>query len=486
MACTTILVGKKASYDGSTMIARTDDGHFDVKKTIVVNPEDQKNEYTSVIGHRKVVLPDDPMRYTASPSVDPKNGIWAASGINAANVGMTATETITSNPRVLGADPYVVYKAKTDTEEEQPGGLGEEDLVVLVLPYIHSAREGVKRLGALLEEYGTYEANGIGFNDADEVWWLETIGGHHWMARKVKDEEYVIMPNRLGIDYFDFDDAYGEQNNFMCSADLKEFTEKYHLDLNQGDRFNPRYAYGSHSDADHVYNNPRGWYMGRYFNPNTHRWDGPDADFTPENDDIPWSMVPEKKITPEDVKHILSSYYQGTPYNPYQKADDPRKGIYRPIGISRTGVTVLCQIRGDMPEELQGIEWITYCSNAFNAMIPLYTNVTEMPKYIGDVALDVSTENFYWASRLIGVLADANYGAAIQDVERYQNTVAGEAHRILNAYDAKMLETKDMSLCAEANEAICEMTKKESTKVLNKLTLTASLHMKNGYSRADN
>ena len=118
MACTTILVGTKASYDGSTMIARTDDGHFDIKKTIVVNPEDQKNEYTSVIGHRKVVLPDDPMRYTASPSVDPKNGIWAASGINAANVGMTATETITTNPRVLGADPYVVYQEKTDTAEQ--------------------------------------------------------------------------------------------------------------------------------------------------------------------------------------------------------------------------------------------------------------------------------------------------------------------------------------------------------------------------------
>ena len=486
MACTTILVGKLASYDGSTMIARTDDGHFDVKKTIVVNPEDQKNEYTSVIGHRKVTLPDNPMRYTASPSVDPKDGIWAASGINEANVGMTATETITSNPRVLGADPYVVYKAKTDTEEEQPGGLGEEDLVVLVLPYIHSAREGVKRLGALLEEYGTYEANGIGFNDADEVWWLETIGGHHWMARRVKDEEYVIMPNRLGIDFFDFEDAYGEQENFMCSADLKEFTEKYHLNLNQGEEFNPRYAYGSHSDADHIYNNPRGWYMARYFNPNTYVWDGPDADIRPEYDDIPWALVPEKKITPEDVKYILSSYYQGTPYNPYQKAEDPRKGIYRPIGISRTGITVLCQIRGYMPKELQGIEWITYSSNAFNAMIPLYTNVTSLPKYVSEVALDVSTENFYWASRLIGLLADPHYGAAIQDVERYQNAVACGAHRILNEYDAKMTESGDMSLCQEANEAVCAMAKTETVKALNKLTLTASEHMKNGFSRADN
>ena len=44
MACTTILVGKKASYDGSTMIARNDDsgsGHFTAKKFVVVTPEEQ-------------------------------------------------------------------------------------------------------------------------------------------------------------------------------------------------------------------------------------------------------------------------------------------------------------------------------------------------------------------------------------------------------------------------------------------------------------
>ena len=74
---------------------------------------------------------------------------------------MTATETITSNPRVLGADPMVVYQPAEDGKAEVPGGIGEEDIVVLVLPYINSAREGVKRLGSLLEQYGTYEKNGI-------------------------------------------------------------------------------------------------------------------------------------------------------------------------------------------------------------------------------------------------------------------------------------------------------------------------------------
>ena len=105
MACTTILVGKKASYDGSTMIARNDDsgsGSFTPKKFVVIHPSEQPTHYKSEISHVEIELPDHPMRYTAMPNAVKGEGIWAASGVNAARVGMTATETITSNPRVLG------------------------------------------------------------------------------------------------------------------------------------------------------------------------------------------------------------------------------------------------------------------------------------------------------------------------------------------------------------------------------------------------
>lgn len=202
MGCTTILVGKKASYDGSTMIARNDDsgsGHYMPKKFVVVHPQEQPRKYKSVISHVEIDLPDDPMGYTSVPNAVDGEGIWAASGVNEANVGMTATETITSNSRVLGADPLVIYQPAQDGKEEAAGGIGEEDIVSIVLPYIHSAREGVIRLGSILEKYGTYEMNGIAFQDQNEIWWLETIGGHHWMARKVPDEAYVVMPNQLGI-----------------------------------------------------------------------------------------------------------------------------------------------------------------------------------------------------------------------------------------------------------------------------------------------
>ena len=229
MPCTTILVGKKASYDGSTMIARNDDspsGQFTPKKFVVVHPEEQPKKYESVLSHVEIDLPEDPMRYTAVPNALDGEGIWAAHGVNAAGVGMTATETITSNARVLGADPLVEYVPAKDGVEEISGGIGEEDIVSLVLPYIHSAREGVTRLGSLLEKYGTYEMNGIAFSDKNEIWWLETIGGHHWIARRVPDDAYVVMPNQFGIDAFDLEDALTEQKEHMCSADLKEFIEK--------------------------------------------------------------------------------------------------------------------------------------------------------------------------------------------------------------------------------------------------------------------
>ena len=126
MACTTILVGKKASYDGSTMIARNDDsgsGHFTAKKFVVVTPEEQPKTYISVLSHVKVELPEQAMRYTSMPNAEKGEGIWAASGVNEANVAMTATETITTNPRVQGADPLVVYQPAKDGQEEVPGSL---------------------------------------------------------------------------------------------------------------------------------------------------------------------------------------------------------------------------------------------------------------------------------------------------------------------------------------------------------------------------
>ena len=267
MPCTTIFNWKKiATYDGSTIVARNEDspsGEFCAKRLEVMKPEDQPKVYKSVLSHVEIPLPETPLQYTYLPNSDTVEGIWGAYGVNEKKlVSMTATETLTTNARVAGGDPLVRYKKAEGDEPETVGGIGEEDMVTITLPYISSAREGVERLGMLLETYGTYEMNGIAFQDENEIWWLETIGGHNWIAKRVPDNEYVVMPNQLGTDSFDLEDAYGEQKNFLCSADLKEFIETYHLNLSMDGSLNPRDVFGSHDDADHVYNTPRAMVYG--------------------------------------------------------------------------------------------------------------------------------------------------------------------------------------------------------------------------------
>lgn len=493
MACTTMLVGKKATYDGSTMIARNDDscsGRFTPKKFVVVHPEEQPVHYKSVISHLEIELPANPMRYTSMPNALEGEGIWAGSGVNEAQVGITATETLSSNPRVLGADPLVVYQPAKDGNEEIPGGIGEEDIVSIVLPYIYSAREGVKRLGNLLEKYGTYEMNGIAFQDKDEIWWLETIGGHHWIARRVPDDAYVVMPNQLGLDQFDLEDALNAQKEYMCSPDMREFIEKNHLDLSMDGKLNPRDAFGSHDDSDRVYNTPRAWYMLRCMNPRTKVWDGPNAEYSPTSDDLPWCMVPEKKITAEDVKYVLSSHYQGTPYDPYGSyGEKSMQGAYRSIGINRNDFISLIQMRPEHEKDSRTIEWVAYASNAFNAMVPFYADVEETPEYLSNTTETVSTDNFYWNSRMIAAMADASYRSSIFHIERYQEHVMAKGHELIHRYDALLEQEKDaqkrLALKTEANQKITEMLKKASLDTLDKVLYELSCQMKNAYSRSD-
>ena len=377
-------------------------------------------------------------------------------------------------------------KAKKRGEKDVPGGIGEEDFLVLVLPYIRSAREGVLRLAALLERYGTYESNGVAFNDENEIWWMETIGGHHWMARRVPDEVCVLMPNQFGMDAFDWGDAFGEQRAHLCSADLREFIAEHCLDLNQNGAANPRDIFGSRRDMDHIYNTPRAWYMGRYLCPDSHRWEGENAEFTPESDRIPWALVPDRKVTVEDVKHLLSAHYQGTPYDPYTNRDTGMRGMYRSIGINRTGVTSICQIRPGLPEAVKAVEWICFGSTTFDALLPVYPQVRKMPAYLSKVTTEVSTENFYWSSRLIGALADPHYAAVAQQIERYQAATVTKGRQILADYDRRIQAGEDPAILEQANEKLCRMAKEQTADTLGKILQEASARMKNGYNRADN
>jgi len=479
MPCTTLLIGKKASYDGSTIIARNDDGPFEPKRVIVTEAKDVKKKYKCTISHLEIEIEGTPCRYVSSPSVEGSRGIWEACGINEYNVAMNATETITTNALVFGADPLCFYKkAEKKGEKDIIGGIGEEDLVTLILPYIKSAKEGVYRLASLLEKYGTYEMNGIAFSDANEIWWVETIGGHHFIAIRVPDDKVVIMPNQFGMDHFDFEDGLGKQENFICSKDLKEFMISNHLYTGKGNAFNPRLAFGSHADSDHCYNTPRSWYLTNFFNKEEGK------KYHPESDNIPFMLDADRLVTIEDVKYILSSYYQGTPYNPYGK--DQQKGKYRVIGVPNTEIMGIQQIRGYLPKEIQCLEWVALGGSAFTCLFPIYTNIRKTPKYLNSTTLKYSGNNLYWDSRILAALVDANYADCLIFSERYEKLVSYKSHAIINEFDKKMMESKDYSLMEEANAKIEKLVVEETKQTIHSCLHIASCKMKTRYNRGDN
>lgn len=460
-SCTTILVGKKASIDGSTIISRNDDGHeaLDPQRFVVVTPEEQPRDYKAVISGVEIKLPDNPLRYTSMPNSVLTNGIWPAAGINSENVGMSATETITTNPRIQGLDPFVA------------DGIGEEDIVTLVLPYIHSAKEGVKRLGALLEEFGTYEPNGIAFNDNNEVWWLETIGGHHWAAVRIPDDAYVVAPNRMNIDDFDFD-----SDETLSSADMKEFIDSNNLNPDM-EGYNLRHIFGSATVKDTVYNNPRTWYGQKYFNP--------EMDSEPMDHDQPFIVRADKKISIEDVKFVLSSHFENTEYDPYGDGTEAEKKLFRPIGINRNHNVHIIQIRNNVPNEIAGIHWLAYGANTFNSVVPFYANVEDTPASYKDATATFDMNNMYWLSCATALLGDTDYDFYVDMRNTFELEAMSKYREIQNATDAEFKQSKDVATLAKANQELADESFTRQTKLFREMVISGSERMKLRYNLND-
>jgi len=461
-SCTTILVGKDASIDGSTIISRNDDGHeaLDPQRFVVVQPDDQPRHYKSVISKVEIDLPDDPMRYTSIPNAILDNGIWPAAGINSDNVTMSATETITTNSRVLGADPLV------------DGGVGEEDLVTLVLPYVHSAREGVQRLGDIVAKYGTYETNGIAFSDNQEVWWLETIGGHHWAAERIPDDAYVVAPNRMNIDNFDFD-----SDDTMSSADLKDMIEKYNLNPDLDGKYNLRHIFGSATIKDTVYNNPRTWYGQQYFNPEITQ--------DPMEQDLPFICHANRKISIEDVKFVLSSHFENTKYDPYGNGSEADKKLFRPIGINRNHNVHILQVRNTVPAEIAGVQWLAYGANTFNTVVPFYTNINDTPAPYKDATGTFDLNNMYWLSTTTALLGDTDYDLYVDMRNDYELDAMSAYRKIQNETDAAINGADVSKALEDANKKLADTALKLQTKLLGDMVIMGSEHMKLRYNLND-
>lgn len=451
-ACTSIMVGKDASLDGSTFISRNEDRVKAIEpKQFLVQPavHDRHETYVSAYNKLTVPLPANGMRYTATPSVDQSAGPNEEDGFNEANVGESATESVYANDRVLAYDPFV------------KNGLAEDSMTTLVLPYIHSAREGVTRLGQLVAKYGAAEGNGVQFSDHNEVWYMEIATGHQWVAVRIPDDCYAVAANQIAIEQIDFDD----HDNYMWSPNIQEFVNLHCLNPDK-DQWNFRHIFGTNTQKDHHYNTPRVWFAQRYLNPIA------SANQTPESPDMPFIRKPERKISLEDIQYLLKSHYNETKYDPLGDGNDHDRHVYRAISLSRTAQSHILQMRNNVDAKHAAIQWVEFGVPSFCAYVPFFANADDTDYSYRHFPKKMNLKSAYWLNEALAMIVESHYTDFMQADLDYQDDLNEWAQRRIAQVDdhAKNLTgTKLTTYLTGQNHKIARHYNKKAKKLLFKL-----------------
>lgn len=411
--CTSVLVGKKATADGSTLIARNEDCKAAWPKHMVVHPHEEfaeEQKFVAVDNKFEIMLPKVKGKYTATPEWTPDYGLMEEAGINEYGAAMSATESTYANARVLAVDPLV------------ENGINEGSMVTVVLPYIHSAREGVQMLGDIVVKHGAAETNGMLFSDKDEVWYMEIGCGHHWVAQRIPDDCYAVAANQMAIQEIDFNDP----ENFMWSEGIQEFVKENHLEVsNTG--FNFRKIFGTQTLSDEIYSTPRVWYAQRFLTP--------DVKQDPMSEDLPFLCKANRLIHVDDVAYILGSHYQNTEYDPL--SNGAQKNKFRPISLAKTQESHILQIRPDMPIEIGGLHWMALGVTAQSVFVPFYAGATDVNPAYKLGAKEYTPDSAYWIYKLVGILVDPHYRQFGETLATTQKELDIAFRSMVKKYDAE-------------------------------------------------
>lgn len=382
--CTTIIIGQEQTADGSMIVARSEDWDAMEAKNyeIFEGTDNGPREFVAKDSPFRCELPEKALGYSA---LSPYNlhGHWGSAGFNTAGVGMSATESIFSSDEVLKHDPLV------------ENGVAENSVFNITLPYVRTAREGVERLGMLIEKYGIAEGFGIGFVDSKEIWYLETACGHRWLACRMPKDRYFVTGNQSRFRTYDPND----KENYLASADLIEFAEKHGLYNPAQGSFDFHEAYARDIKLDTTYNYPRVWGLQQFFSPEIKN------DVTKNT--FPVFAKAAHKVTLTELRTAFRFHYDNTEHDPYLNSNP--KEPYRPVSIFRTTQTHLLQVRPELPQAIGCVNYVAMGMADLGVFLPLYQGITSYPEAYTKGNGESSDDSAYWKFRKIMVLGMTNY-----------------------------------------------------------------------------
>lgn len=469
--CTSIMVGRKASTDGSVMTSHTCDSWYRTWMRWEPAADYEENATTKVY---KGTM------HTSSPSET--KGLPVAAEIPQARHTYaylnTAYPCFNEKQLAIGETTF----SGPDTLVNKEGAFQIEELERIALQRCDNARDAIKLIGELIKEYGYGDGGeAITIADTKEVWLLEIMGegpdqiGGIWAAQRVPDGEVSVSANIPRIKYLNRKD----EKNFMCSDNVEEVAKKYGLWDGEGELIWYKAFGSSYSNGKNF--REREWFI---FNELA-----PSLNLDRNAEDLPFSVKPEKKVDVRDVMRLLRSYYEGTDMditrnlkivdrngdtivsptaNPWMGGNEQK--VYnmlkpgtiefkRGVAMSWCSYSFVAQLRDWMPDEIGGICWIGVENPGQSPRIPVYSGCTKMPSCFdrcGHGHYDDQT--VLWRYRKANKLAQVNWGYA-KDI-MYKN--------ILRYEDKAFEEMPELEKKVE--KLLKKGEKDEAVKMLNRYT----------------
>jgi dipeptidase len=451
--CTVILVGKKASTDGSTMTTHAADcgvcdwtWHYvppakhkpgEMRKIYRISqiktwPPEQGSKWEMIKkDYTGVSIPEVPYTFGYM------HGVFGYMNDQQLAIGES---TIGNRPKMSNPTSSPAFNITM--------------LTLLAMERCRTAREAIKLMGSLAEKYGYGGEDGgemLAVADPEEVWifeifpvgplWNQKTGkpGAVWCAQRVPDDQVSVCPNESRIGEIDLNNP----DYFLASSNAISYAvENGFWDPKSGQPFSWKKAYCPAEGS--AASDPRRARMWRFFDLVC-----PSAKFSPSlpNTEFPFSVKPDHLISIKEVMNILRDKGYGTFFDPTRGI---RGGPYknpnydstaRLISVRQVEYTTVTQCRNWLPAPIGGIVWLAWGAQDTSCFMPFYAGIKALPPSfsVGDHWI-FNRNSARWAFDYVDYHTQVAYSVAIEEVKKAQEKWEDEVIKQVPGVDQKAAE----------------------------------------------
>ena len=424
MACTNFIVGKQASTDGSVICTYNADdygmfinlAHYPAG----IHPKGTMRQiYDWDNGENHGAIPEAPVTYNVIGNINE----WQVT---------------------IGETTYGGREEMADST----GIMDYGSLIYVALQRSKTAREAIKVMTTLANTYG-YNSEGETFTicDPNEAWIMEMMGkgagskGAVWVALRIPDDAVCAHANQSRIGKFNMKD----KKNVMYAKDVVSFARSKGWFQGKDADFSWKMAYAKPDFSGRRFCDARAWSMLNHFYDMT-----PYLDWAlgknPDAQDMPLWVVPNKKVSVQDVENVMRDHYEGTPLSvadgsdigggiwemPYRptplmyKVDGKQYFNERPVSTQQSGFVFVSQMRSWLPREIGGVFWFANDDANMAAFTPVYCSMTERPECYntpGADALHFSKKNAYWVCNMTSNMVYPRYSLMFPTLKEVRDSL---------------------------------------------------------------